>query len=1477
MQQVSALNVTPAAGTLVAFGDTVRLVAEAVDPNGHPVPGTEVSWESSDASVATVDGSGLVTAVANGTATVTATAGAASGTAAVTVMQQVSALNVTPDADTLVALGDTVPLVAEAVDANGHPVAGTEVSWRSSDASVAAVDGSGLVTAVANGTATVTATAGAASGTAAVTVMQQVSALDVTPAAATLVAVGDTVRLVAKAFDANGHRVAGTEVSWRSSEASVAAVDGSGLVTAVANGTANIMATAGGASGTAAVTVTQQVSALNVTPPAATLVAFGDTVRLVAEAIDANGRPVPGIEASWRSSDASVASVDGSGLVIAVANGTATVTATAGAASATAAVTVMQQVSALNVTPSADTLVAVGDTVRLVAEAVDANGHPVAGTEVWWASSDASVASVDESGLVTAVANGTATVTATAGAASGTAAVTVMQQVSALSVTPAEATLVVGDTLRFSAEAMDANSQPVRGTEFAWASSDTRVATVDSSGLVTGNGVGEVEISASSSGVVGRAALVVETPRPRVSVSTSAVAEPEGGEAVIEISVDAPPESSLSVRYLLGQDTDTDTDNADPRDYSDDGGGSVEIAAGAMGTSIKIGIVDDRIAEPVREVFEVALATPAAGAGYALGASASAVVTIEEGVCDRTPVIRSELLRQIEAEDCTKPDKSDLAEIRSIEICFMKYGWIGGCEDREELLITRLRQGDFLDLSGLRTLGLRGHELGRLPARIFAGLTELQHLDLSRSGLTGTPSGLFSGLSNLSFLQLFDNHLTTLPRGIFSDLPRLETLVLGANAIDDLPAGLFRGLSNLTSLYLSYNNLAELPAGVLRDLSQLQTLDLSHNQLTELPAGLFSRLPHLWSFDVDANPGSPFALTLELLRTNTNDPAAPGSAGAKVTLAEGAPFAMDIGLSARGAVLSANRVRLAAGATESREIIVTPNAGSAVSLSVKSVPEACDQCSGVFIVAGNPLVLANPESTVVSARAAYLTQGTQNLRTEVPLIAEREALLRVFATTRDINNFNLEGRATFFRSGREVHRTSLGILRGIPTDVDESRLELSLNAKIPARVLQPGLELVVELDPNGKLPLREGSRTRLPAEGRLRLEVRHLPRLDITVVPVSYHTKANQGTNRAIIDFVRDLANSDSRETMSRVRGVMPVGDMRVKLRDPYVTWADTTAGGIFELLSEIDLIRHLEAEGTGEYYHGIFAYPRQRVSPRWIGGVAYLGGYSAVSWWAPSAMTRNTGIARLFAHEFGHNLSLLHAPCNVSSSDPYLDREFPYAHGNIGVWGHTFLKPSASRFGRLYHPVETTDVMGYCHGVSWWLSDHNFVKAFEHRLTMASAASATRNLDPEETLILWGGIHDGSPVLEAPFAYNARVKLPDSPGAYRLEGLDTRGRKLFSLSFEPDAMGHGAGRGFLFAIPLDPDWIDALDRVVLSGAEGSTVVSLDNAEGPVMWVDRLTGTVRGIAREAPEQPPAILAAEVEAGRLDVVRGLSKR
>ncbi|GMV04435.1 MAG: hypothetical protein AMXMBFR53_07150 [Gemmatimonadota bacterium] len=165
---VAQVVVTPSTSTLEALEATVALTAQVKDAFGNTAVGA-VTWSTSDAAVVTVDAQGVAKAVANGAADVVATSGSLTGKAALTVAQKATQVRVTPE-NPSVAKDNTAQLSATAEDENGFAVAGAAFAWTSSDATVATVDSTGLVTGVAEGTASVVAAAGAAADTVIVTV-----------------------------------------------------------------------------------------------------------------------------------------------------------------------------------------------------------------------------------------------------------------------------------------------------------------------------------------------------------------------------------------------------------------------------------------------------------------------------------------------------------------------------------------------------------------------------------------------------------------------------------------------------------------------------------------------------------------------------------------------------------------------------------------------------------------------------------------------------------------------------------------------------------------------------------------------------------------------------------------------------------------------------------------------------------------------------------------------------------------------------------------------------------------------------------------------------------------------------------------------------------------------------------------------------------------------------------------------------------
>jgi len=349
--------------------------------------------------------------------------------------------------------GDTIGLTATVAPTNATDQA---LVWSSLDETIATVDQTGVVTGVGDGTVRIAATAQDGSGMvgSAVIVVTPVpvvpvDSVTVAPDAAALT-VGSTTTLTATVEPTDATNLA---VTWSSSDATVASVDQAGVVTAVGPGNATVTATAqdgSGKSGTSTVSVTAPVvpvTSVTVAPSAASL-AVGATTALTATVAptDATNQAV-----TWSSSDETVATVDQTGVVTAVGPGNATVTATAqdgsgktGAATVTVtAATVL--VTSVTVAPSAVSL-AVGGTTALAATVAPTTATK---SELAWSSSDATVATVDQTGVVTAIGPGSATVTATAQDGSGktgTATITVTAPVVPVA-SPANSTVVVGSTL----------------------------------------------------------------------------------------------------------------------------------------------------------------------------------------------------------------------------------------------------------------------------------------------------------------------------------------------------------------------------------------------------------------------------------------------------------------------------------------------------------------------------------------------------------------------------------------------------------------------------------------------------------------------------------------------------------------------------------------------------------------------------------------------------------------------------------------------------------------------------------------------------------------------------------------------------------------------------------------------------------------------------------------------------------------------
>ena len=410
---VESVSLTPTELTLTE-GDNTTL-SYSVSPSNASVK--DVTWTTSASSVATVSNNGRVDAVAEGTALITVKTSDGNKTAscAVTVKAKViSVTGVSLDKTSLTLTeGDVQELIATVTPSDAT---NKSVTWTSSNSSVASVSSAGVVAAKTAGSTTITVKTsdGSKTATCAVTVKAKTIAvtgvsLDKTSLTMT---VGDTQSLVATVTPSNATN---KSVTWSSNNTSVATVSSSGVVTAKATGSATITVTTNDGGKKATCTVTVQAQIVSVTGVSlnktSLTMTVGDTQTLTATVTPSNATDK---SVTWSSSNTSVATVSSSGVVTAIAAGSATITVTTndgGKKATCTAVVQAQTVSVTGVTLDKTSMTLTeGDTYTLTATISPSNATD---KSVTWSSSNTSVATVSSSGVVTAKAIGTATITVT--------------------------------------------------------------------------------------------------------------------------------------------------------------------------------------------------------------------------------------------------------------------------------------------------------------------------------------------------------------------------------------------------------------------------------------------------------------------------------------------------------------------------------------------------------------------------------------------------------------------------------------------------------------------------------------------------------------------------------------------------------------------------------------------------------------------------------------------------------------------------------------------------------------------------------------------------------------------------------------------------------------------------------------------------------------------------------------------------------
>ena len=466
-------------------------------------------------------------------------------------------------------------------------------------------------------------------------------------------------------------------------------------------------------------------------------------------------------------------------------------------------------------------------------------------------------------------------------------------------------------------------------------------------------------------------------------------------------------------------------------------------------------------------------------------------------------------------------------------------------------------------------------------------------------------------------------------------------------------------------------------------------------------------------------------------------------------------------------------VTVTAGATASRTVSYSPTASGLVNLCVDGM---------------------------------YLTQSAQNYAGTIPLVQNRNGLLRIFAVADQANNLTPVVQVRFYNGATLQSTVNLPPptgMTGVPTAPDESALSKSWNYHVPGSMIQPGLRIEAEVNPSPSIPENNtGDNVFGPAAP----VIKAVPTLNVTFVPI---IQKGIPIGRRVAG---NVTTGNAASFLQATKDMHPIDTYDAAVHAGYTTTTfdtlqrnnENSAWGT--ILGEIDMLR--ATEGSSRYYYGV-----AKVSySNGVAGVAYVSNpgtlppqvaRAALGWdYIPSGSI-------VAAHELGHNWARNHAPCGGPSG---VDLSYPQPDGTTGGYGYDMST------GTIEPPI-STDIMGYCDPK--WISAYTYSGILNYLSTVSPLVQASASRAAvQPCLLVWGHIRNGEPVLEPAFQVNTRPSLPAQAGPYSLEGRASDGSPVFSLSFAPSEIADAPGsqQNFVFAVPLPAARASRLTSLHLHG-----------------------------------------------------------
>lgn len=392
-------------------------------------------------------------------------------------------------------------------------------------------------------------------------------------------------------------------------------------------------------------------------------------------------------------------------------------------------------------------------------------------------------------------------------------------------------------------------------------------------------------------------------------------------------------------------------------------------------------------------------------------------------------------------------------------------------------------------------------------------------------------------------------------------------------------------------------------------------------------------------------------------------------------------------------------------------------------------------------------VIMNPLEVIdLAVTGLEVTQVVQRADNSVPLVANKETAVRVYAQQLEGNTVNdAVVRLTAVRNSSTIGTLSSSPMT-LPSSPNRVNFDSTVNFELPASWLNGTVQLTAAIVHSGNddNPSNDSQ--------SYTMNFNNVPALDIKIVPINY---THQGSTNpgyypgSNVDYISDW-----------IERAYPVGDVNISYRASHNFTGNLGNGASWELLlDEVSSLKNSDGASSSTLYYAFI--PTQNGSGRWFyGGIAGLGW---IGWRAAIGLDlgNGDGSGTLAGHEIGHNLGRYHSPCGGPSG---VDGSYPYSGGDIGQYGLDV------RNWLFKTPATNYDIMSYCSPE--WMSDYTYSALYANQMAYGRTVLAAM----QESVLVRVNLSSGDVVVQPTYELNTVPSALSINSSYAVELLDSDG-----------------------------------------------------------------------------------------------------